>query len=129
MTKLKPLLATPEPAELGPGPRAGVESAPALEQAIAVAFARTEFPPATQELVRALVLLWHDHLDAAHSISQGIATPDGSLIHAIMHRREPDYWNSKYWWRRVGQHSCFLELARRVADLRKSTGKIGRAHV
>jgi hypothetical protein len=35
-------------------------------------------------------------------------------VHAIMHRREPDPWNSKYWWRRVGAHPCFPELARRA---------------
>lgn len=69
------------------------------------------------ELVRALALLWHDHLDAAHKIVQDLEDADGSFIHAIMHRREPDAWNSKYWWRRVGSHPAFPEMARRAAEL------------
>jgi hypothetical protein len=63
------------------------------------------------EVLRAAVLVWHDHLDAAHRIVQDIETPDGSYIHAIIHRREPDYSNSKYWFRRVGDHPCFGELS------------------
>ncbi|MCW5556224.1 MAG: hypothetical protein KIS67_29255 [Verrucomicrobiae bacterium] len=118
--KFEHLLATPEPAELGPGPRESVHSAKKLEAAMAGDFASSKLPPAAQQLIRALVLLWHDHLDASHTISQGIESPDGSLVHAIMHRREPDYWNATYWWRRVGQHPCFPELARRVADLLKA---------
>jgi len=76
----------------------------------------------SRELIRALVLLWHDHLESAHHIAQEIETPDGSLVHAIMHRREPDYWNSKYWWRRVGKHPCFPELGRRVTDFLEVKG-------
>jgi hypothetical protein len=48
--------------------------------------------------------LYHDFLDESHLISQEIESPTGSFWHAIMHRREPDPSNSKYWWRRVGSH-------------------------
>lgn len=126
--ELKQLLTTPQPAELGPGPRDGVQSAKELEEAMAGVTARSRLSPVTRQLIRALILLWHDHLDAAHTISQGIETPDGSLVHAIMHRREPDYWNSKYWWRRVGNHPCFPELARRVADFLKVRNERQLAH-
>src|SRR5262245_30984412 len=47
--------------------------------------------------------LWlaFDFLFESHAISQELHTPEGSFWHAIMHSREPDASNSKYWWRRV----------------------------
>ena len=59
----------------------------------------------------ALWLLAGD-LDASHHISQSIADADGSFLHAVMHRREGDYSNAKYWFRRVGAHPVLAELAR-----------------
>jgi hypothetical protein len=59
---------------------------------------------------RAGLWLAFDFLDESHRISQDLHTKEGSYWHAIMHRREPDAWNSKYWWRQVGGHPVFEEL-------------------
>ena len=57
--------------------------------------------------------LWilHNFLDESHSISQQIHSAEGSFWHAIMHRLEGDFSNSKYWYRQVGQHPVFQEIA------------------
>jgi hypothetical protein len=115
-TQILQLLATPAPPTLGPESRPGVLSVAALNAKLDGLFSAANFPSNQQQLIRALLLLWHDHLDASHEISQGIENADGSLIHAIMHRREPDYWNAKYWWRRVGIHPVFPEIARRTGE-------------
>jgi hypothetical protein len=44
-----------------------------------------------------------DDLDRSHTISQSIETPTGSFWHGILHRREGDFSNSKYWFRRAGK--------------------------
>lgn len=56
------------------------------------------------------IWLHHDFLDESHTISQSIYTNTGSFWHGIMHRREGDYWNSKYWFRQVGNHPVFSNL-------------------
>lgn len=85
----------------------------------------TAFPSATlrdrnmADACLAGIWLYHDFLDESHRISQSIATATGSYWHAILHRREPDSWNSKYWFRRVGDHAVFPELcdtARRLVE-------------
>ena len=123
---LQKLFATAEPPELGPGPRARVLAEAVLEAKLDGLFDSGEIASAKRPLIRALVLLWHDHLDAAHVIAQSIENADGSFLHGIMHRREPDYGNAKYWFHRVGAHGALVKIAMRVVALVAGTNLVVR---
>ena len=73
------------------------------------------------EAIKSGLLLWNDALDASHTISQGLMDQTGSYWHGIMHRREPDYPNAKYWFGRVGTHPIFPALRERALALFKET--------
>jgi hypothetical protein len=111
----KQLIDTPEPPALGPTGRPGTKSITEIDRLLGATS-----PP----LLRATILLWHDHLDEAHTISQAIENPDGSYVHGIVHRREPDYSNAKYWFHRVGRHACFDPLAESVLPLLEAEPKL-----
>ena len=66
------------------------------------------------ESARAGLLLRAGFWDEAHEIAQAIEDPDGSYWHAIVHRQEPDAGNAGYWFRHVGQHPIFPDLAQRA---------------
>jgi hypothetical protein len=119
--KLRTLLRTAEPASLGPEPRAGRESLSNLQNQLRGIFSETQFSETQQPLIRSLILLWHDHLDESHSISQNIHSTDGSFLHGIMHRREPDYGNAKYWFHRVGEHPSYPSIARNASEILSGT--------
>jgi hypothetical protein len=91
-------------------------------QALTVERAFVPHPVRDRDLAAACLAglwLYHDFLDDSHTISQGLHTAEGSYWHALMHRREPDFANSAYWFRRVGTHLVYEPLraeAARLAD-------------
>lgn len=48
--------------------------------------------------------LYVDDLDRSHTVSQSLEDTTGAYWHGIMHRREGDYSNSRYWMRRAAGH-------------------------
>lgn len=54
--------------------------------------------------------LYADDLEASHSISQNLSSVTGSWWHAVMHRREGDFANSRYWYRQARNHPLMATL-------------------
>ena len=64
-------------------------------------------PPA--EISLALVGLWRDakgDWTRAHESAQQDEGPEGSWVHAYLHRKEGDQHNAAYWYRRAGKPVC-----------------------
>ena len=104
------ILAEPRLMPLGPGkPNQPLRSKLAdLTPESAFAHARL----ADREMAQACIAgvwLYHDFLDESHTISQKLQSTTGSYWHGIMHRREPDYANAKYWFDRVSEHPIFAD--------------------
>lgn len=63
--------------------------------------------PNPETLISAhLKALWYDlngDWDTAHSIVQRMSDHHAMWIHAYLHRKEPDIWNAKYWYKRCGK--------------------------
>lgn len=110
-------LKTAEPPDLGQESRAGTRSAAWVKAEVAALGADLGLGAETVERLRAAALLYHDHHNEAHDLVQDMTDREGALIHALVHRREPDFWNAKYWFRRVGDHPIYRLLGEQLAGL------------
>jgi hypothetical protein len=82
------------------------------------AVAQSSHPPQ----VKAALFLYLDCFDEAHDIAQNHeGTLTGNWLHAIVHRREPDASNSKYWYARVDLPP---EVSRGIAEEIQRMGTI-----
>lgn len=86
----------------------------------AISFENVQSPP-DAIAVKAGLFQIHGDLHTSHEYAQDCQGEGkhvaGDYWHGIMHRREPDYGNSKYWFRRVGQHPIFGELAKQANSI------------
>jgi hypothetical protein len=62
------------------------------------------------KLVRGGLLYAVDAIDAAHRFFQDESSDLGSYWHGMVHRREGDFDNARYWFRRAGRLAFFSEL-------------------
>lgn len=62
--------------------------------------------------IAAGIWLYVDDLDRSHRISQSLSDATGAFWHGIMHRREGDFWNAKYWFRQAGRHPAMARIAK-----------------
>ena len=77
--------------------------------------ARIALAPVAATL-RAGLYLYFGCWTEAHETAQAVNTREGSYWHAIVHRQEPDATNAGYWFRQVGKHPIFAELATIAGD-------------
>jgi len=62
-------------------------------------------PACPAGLEACLSALWYDargDWDRAHAIVQSLGSRRAARIHAYLHRKEGDDWNSRYWHRHAG---------------------------
>jgi len=72
------------------------------------------------DVPRLLVALWYDargDWERAHSIAQEIDTPDASIVHAYLHRKEGDLGNAQYWYRLAQQPTATDSLEQEWARI------------
>jgi hypothetical protein len=72
--------------------------------------------PGPFALVRGGLLYALDAIDEAHKVFQDSPGDLGSYWHGIMHRREGDFDNARYWFRRAGVLPVFGEMHRLASE-------------
>ena len=125
MTALWESIRTTEPPDLCQRGRPGTLSAGEVEARVRRACPWMWDEPGGEDRLVAACLLYHDHHNEAHDKVQDMTDPDGSLVHAWVHRREPDYWNANYWYRQAGEHPVYRQLAARLESLPKDGAAVG----
>ena len=74
-------------------------------------------------LVRAGLFYYHNALDDAHKQAQVDEGDLAAYWHGMIHRREGDFENARYWMRRAGEQPVFQEMQHRASDAAPHMGR------
>ena len=66
--------------------------------------------------VKAGLYLINGDWERAHMASQSLHSSLAAHWHALVHRHEPDYSNSKYWLRKVGKSEIYPQLVQSAKE-------------
>jgi hypothetical protein len=77
---------------------------------------QTPAAPEYVPILRAALFYLFDSYPDSHTLAQESSTDLASYLHGMLHRREGDFDNARYWFRTAGQLPFFPELHRRVGE-------------
>ncbi len=73
-------------------------------------------PDAPTGLIRAGLFYYHNALADSHKEAAKTEGDAAAYWHGMVHRREGDFENARYWFRRAGEQPFFQELQSRASD-------------
>ena len=76
-------------------------------------------------LVRAGLFYYHNALDDSHKQAAKDEGDAAAYWHGMVHRREGDFENARYWMRRAGEQPVFQEMHSRASDAAPQMGRQG----
>ena len=74
-------------------------------------------PPPVTVLLQALWYEAKGDWEKAHNLAQDVHTPDGSWIHAYLHRVEGDISNAQYWYHKANRKMPKVSLKEEWEDI------------
>lgn len=74
-------------------------------------------------LIRSLMLYANDALSESHRLIQDVPGDLAAYLHGMIHRREEDFENARYWFSRAGELPFFGELQRQSAQISEDMAK------
>lgn len=77
-------------------------------------------PPELNTLLQALWYDAKDNWNKAHNLAQEVNSPDGSWVHAYLHRKEGDTGNASYWYSKAGKKMPSYSLSQEWEEIVKA---------
>jgi len=77
-------------------------------------------PPPVAVLLQALWYEAKGDWEKSHELAQDVNTPDGSWVHAYLHRKEGDQFNAQYWYNRAKQKMPEYSLEKEWEEIVKT---------
>ena len=84
---------------------------------------RTLLDGAPSALVRGGLFYYHNALEDSHKQTQTLEGDTAAYWHGMVHRREGDFDNARYWMRRAGEQPTFQEMQGRASDAAPNMGR------
>ena len=76
-------------------------------------------PENFHDVLKALWWERKDHWDIAHEIVKNLKDEDAAWVHAYLHRKEGDQYNSSFWYKKANRKFPDVELNEEFREITK----------